>query len=52
MAIDGVEPIRSATAAGILFFAVAGVIHFVAGWAFINASIRRIGAARASAIGA
>lgn len=48
--IDGVAVLGSASRAGVLFFAAAGIVHFVGGWALINACIRRIGASRASAI--
>jgi drug/metabolite transporter (DMT)-like permease len=38
--------LRDATAESIVIFAVVGVIHFVAGWVFLNMSQLRIGAAR------
>jgi drug/metabolite transporter (DMT)-like permease len=42
--------LAEATRAGILYFAAAGLVHFIAGWGFMNASTRLIGAARMSAI--
>jgi drug/metabolite transporter (DMT)-like permease len=39
-----------ATRAGMLYFVAAGLVHFIAGWGFMNASTRLIGAARMSAI--
>lgn len=42
--------IKRATLAGIFYFALAGLVHFIAGWGFMNASTRLIGAARMSAI--
>jgi drug/metabolite transporter, DME family len=40
--------IADATAWGIIAFAIAGVIHFLGGWTFLNISQQRIGAARSS----
>jgi drug/metabolite transporter (DMT)-like permease len=37
-----------ATAWGIIAFAIAGIVHFVGGWTFLNISQQRIGAARTS----
>jgi len=34
----------------LLFFALAGVFHFIGGWGFMNASARRIGVTRVSAL--
>lgn len=50
LALDGPEVATTATVAGVAAFAGAGLIHFVGGWAFLNASIARVGAGRASAI--
>jgi drug/metabolite transporter (DMT)-like permease len=47
-ASEGVEPLRAATAAGLLWFAAAGLVHFFVGWTFLNMSQMRIGAARTS----
>jgi drug/metabolite transporter (DMT)-like permease len=47
-ASGGVEPLRAATAAGLLWFAAAGLVHFFVGWTFLNMSQMRIGAARTS----
>lgn len=33
----------------LLYFAAAGIVHFVAGWGFMNVSAREIGASRMSA---
>lgn len=49
MAIDGPGVLGAATAAGILYFAAAGLIHY-GGWGFMNASISRVGPSRMSAI--
>jgi drug/metabolite transporter (DMT)-like permease len=37
-----------ASAWGIIAFALAGIVHFLGGWTFLNISQRRIGAARSS----
>jgi len=37
-----------ATAWGIIAFAIAGIVHFLGGWTFLNVSQQRIGAARSS----
>ena len=37
-----------ATAWGIIAFAIAGIVHFLGGWTFLNISQQRIGAARSS----
>jgi drug/metabolite transporter (DMT)-like permease len=42
------DALGSATAAGIAWFAAAGVVHFFVGWTFLNLSQMRIGAARTS----
>ncbi len=47
--IDQTTALAAATTAGLLYFAAAGLIHFVGGWSFMNASARLIGAARMSA---
>jgi drug/metabolite transporter (DMT)-like permease len=47
---DDIEVLFSANLRGILFFAIAGVIHFIGGWGFMNASSSRIGATRVSAM--
>ena len=38
------------TSRAVLYFIAAGLFHFLAGWSFLNASSRIIGAARTSAI--
>jgi drug/metabolite transporter (DMT)-like permease len=48
--IEDLQILRTASWAGILYFAIAGLIHFIGGWGFMNASTRLIGAARMSAI--
>ena len=45
---DGFGVLGDATAAGIAYFVGAGVVHFAAGWTFLNFSQMRIGAARSS----
>ena len=40
--------IRDASAWGVTAFAVAGIVHFLGGWTFLNVSQLRIGAARTS----
>ena len=44
----GFGVLEDATALGIAYFVVAGVVHFAAGWTFLNFSQMRIGAARSS----
>lgn len=39
-----------ASLAGVAYFAAAGLVHFIGGWGFMNASTRLVGAARMSAI--
>jgi drug/metabolite transporter (DMT)-like permease len=50
LAVEGTGRLAGATLAGVLLFAGAGVIHFVSGWGFMNASTRLIGPSRMSAI--
>lgn len=47
--LDKVEILLSASISGVLFFAMAGVIHFIGGWGFLNASASRIGPTRVGA---
>jgi drug/metabolite transporter (DMT)-like permease len=47
-ATDGFGALGDASAAGIAWFAGAGVVHFFVGWTFLNMSQMRIGAARTS----
>jgi drug/metabolite transporter (DMT)-like permease len=42
--------VASLTAPAVLFFAIAGVLHFFIGWTFLNASQKSIGAARTSSL--
>jgi len=47
----GIEPeVRSASARGWMFFAAAGLFHFVAGFSFIALSQRSVGAGRTSSL--
>jgi len=46
--VRGTEHLGSLSAASLANFAVAGVIHFLAGWTLLNMSQKRIGAARTS----
>ena len=48
-AIDGTLVLMNASLAAILWFAVAGLIHY-SSWGFMSASIRRVGPSRMSAI--
>jgi drug/metabolite transporter (DMT)-like permease len=50
LAVDGPGPLLAATASSLGFFLAAGLIHFVGGWGFMNASTRIIGPSRMSAI--
>jgi drug/metabolite transporter (DMT)-like permease len=50
IALDGAAVLAAAPASALVAFAVGGGIHFVGRWVFVNASIIRIGAARASAM--
>jgi drug/metabolite transporter (DMT)-like permease len=47
-ATEGLDPLRQATAAGLLWFSAAGLVHFFVGWTLLNMSQMRIGAARTS----
>ncbi|HEX8854048.1 MAG TPA: DMT family transporter [Thermoleophilaceae bacterium] len=40
--------VRHASAWGVTAFALAGIVHFLGGWTFLNISQQRIGAARSS----
>ncbi len=48
---EDIQVLYSANFSGLLFFSLAGVIHFIGGWGFMNASTIRIGATRGSAMG-
>jgi drug/metabolite transporter (DMT)-like permease len=48
--VDDVQIVYSSDLSSLLFFAFAGVIHFIGGWGFMNASASRIGATRVSAM--
>ncbi len=48
--LEGVDVLRPLNLTSILFFALGGVIHFLGGWGFQNASASRIGPARLSAM--
>ena len=50
LAFDNTETLMAANFSGFFFFAIAGVIHFVGGWGFQNASASRIGATHLSAM--
>ena len=45
---EDLSPLRSAPAVSYVHFALAGFFHFLIGWTFLNASQRKIGAARTS----
>jgi drug/metabolite transporter (DMT)-like permease len=44
----GIAELGDAPAGALLYFAAAGVLHFIAGWTLLNISQKRIGAARTS----
>jgi drug/metabolite transporter (DMT)-like permease len=46
--VQGTEHLGSLTAGSVAMFSIAGVIHFLGGWTLLNASQKRIGAARTS----
>jgi len=48
LATEDLSLLRAASAGTLLNFALAGLIHFFVGWTFLNASQKRIGAARTS----
>ena len=50
LAMDGVDVLSPLNLASVLFFALGGVIHFLGGWGFQNASASRIGPAHLSAM--
>jgi len=50
LVLDGVDVLTPLNLTSILFFALGGVIHFLGGWGFQNASASRIGPARLSAM--
>jgi len=47
---EGTHIFKAASLSGLLYFGIAGTIHFLAGWGFLNASSSRIGATRVSAV--
>lgn len=48
LATEGVEALGDATTASLVYFSLAGLVHFTLGWTFLNISQMRIGAARTS----
>ena len=48
--LDGVQVLSPFNGVSILYFALGGVIHFLGGWGFQNASASRIGPTRLSAM--
>ena len=48
--LEGVQVLRPLNISSILFFALGGVIHFLGGWGFQNASASRIGPVRLSSM--
>jgi drug/metabolite transporter (DMT)-like permease len=48
--IEDVQILAAATWTGIFYFVMAGLVHFIGGWSFMNASTQLIGASRMSAI--
>ena len=50
LVMEGVEVFTPLNWISILFFALGGVVHFLGGWGFQNASASRIGPARLSAM--
>jgi drug/metabolite transporter (DMT)-like permease len=47
---EDIDVLLQASQAGILYFAAAGLVHYIAGWGFMNASTKLVGASRMSAI--
>ena len=47
---EGIEILLSASLAGVFYLAASGVVHFLGGWGFMNASASRIGPTRVSAM--
>jgi drug/metabolite transporter (DMT)-like permease len=50
LSIEELSVVTSASGLALLYFALSGLLHFVAGWGFMNASIRLVGPSRMSAI--
>lgn len=50
LVLEGVDVLSPLNLGSLLFFALGGVIHFLGGWGFQNASASRIGPARLSAM--
>jgi drug/metabolite transporter (DMT)-like permease len=50
LATEDLGQLGDASAAGIAWFAAAGVLHFFGGWTFLSLSQKRIGAARTSPV--
>jgi drug/metabolite transporter (DMT)-like permease len=48
LATGGVAELADAPTSALLYFAAAGMLHFIAGWTLLNISQKRIGAARTS----
>jgi drug/metabolite transporter (DMT)-like permease len=48
VATGGLAQLADAPTAALLYFAAAGLLHFIAGWTLLNISQKRIGAARTS----
>jgi drug/metabolite transporter (DMT)-like permease len=48
LATEDLGELRTATAISLLYFGLAGVVHFAAGWTLLNMSQMRVGAARTS----
>lgn len=48
VATGGLSELADAPRAALLYFAAAGLLHFIAGWTLLNISQKRIGAARTS----
>ena len=48
VASGGLAHVDDAPASSLLYFAAAGLLHFIAGWTLLNISQKRIGAARTS----
>ena len=50
LTLEGVQVLKPLDLTSILFFALGGVIHFLGGWGFQNASASRIGPVRLSSM--
>jgi drug/metabolite transporter (DMT)-like permease len=50
LATEDLSLLRAAPPSGLLYFALAGFIHFFVGWTLVSVSQKRVGAARTGAL--